>query len=590
MSEVAKRQIMVRPSLIAAFLVLLTAATAVAQDVSKPPEAATGFADKTLSVAGRHMIVAANPLAASAGLEMLRAGGSAIDAVIATQLVLGLVEPQSSGLGGGAFLVHWDESEHELKTYDGRETAPAAAKPDRFLVNGQPMPFNDAVLSGLSVGVPGVMRLLEVTHKRHGKLPWARLFQPAIQLAQSGFAMPERLSHLLTADKAENFAAAARDYFFDADGHAKRPGAILKNPAYAATLKVLAEKGAGAFYEGAIADAIVAAVAAASSLKGDLTLADLAAYQAKERPAFCSGYRDRKICGMGPPSSGATTIGATLKLIEPLPQVQGVRSQMTAAALHAIGEAEKLAFADRSRYLADPDFVPMPSGLLDDGYLAERRKMIDPAHAMEKPKAGMPPGLAKRTQGADATHENAGTSHVSIVDDWGNAVSMTTTIEAAFGSHLWAGGFLLNNEMTDFSFRPIDQDGQPIANAIEPGKRPRSSMAPTLVFGPDGKLEIVTGSPGGSRIILFAVKTLVAMLDWGLDAQAAAAIADFGSEGGAFLLEDGPSTADAAAALKGLGHTIVPDAQSSGTHTIAWRAGRLEGGADPRREGIAIGD
>ena len=536
------------------------------------------------------MIVAANPLASSAGLEMLRAGGSAIDAAIATQLVLGLVEPQSSGLGGGAFLVHWDEGVQDLKTYDGRETAPAAAKPDRFLLNGQPMPFNDAVHSGLSVGVPGVVRLLELTHQRHGKLPWARLFQPAIQLAKSGFAMSERLSHLLSGERPENFSPAARDHFFDSEGLAKRPGAILKNPAYAATLEVLAEKGAGAFYDGAIADAIVAAVAAAPGLKGDLNLADLGSYQAKERPAFCSGYRGHKVCGMGPPSSGATTIGATLKLIEPLPQVQGPEALMTPAALHAIGEAEKLAFADRSRYLADPDFVSIPAGLLDDGYLAERRTLIDPARVMEKPKPGVPPGLGKRTQGADSTHENAGTSHISIIDDWGNAVSMTTTIEAAFGSHLWAAGFLLNNEMTDFSFRPADQDGQSIANAIEPGKRPRSSMAPTLVFGPDNKLEIVTGSPGGSRIILFAVKTLVAMLDWGLDAQAAAALADFGGEGGTFLLEDGPATAGAAAVLKGLGHTIVPDAQSSGTHTIAKRAGRLEGGADPRREGVAIGD
>lgn len=558
-----------------------------AQDISKAPEAATGYAPKQLEVATHHMIVAANPLAASAGLEMLRAGGSAVDAAIATQLVLGLVEPQSSGLGGGAFLIHWDAAGKSLKTYDGRETAPAAAKPDRFLRDGQPVPFGEAMLSGQSVGVPGVVGMMALAHKQHGKLPWARLFEPAVQLAESGFAMSARLANLLAGEKAENFAPLAREYFFDADGRPREAGSILRNPAYAETLKYLAGRGAGAFYDSPVADAIIGTAAA---FKGDLALSDFAAYRAIERPAQCSTYREHTICGMGPPSSGATTIGQTLKLVEPLAAIQGQDAAMTPAALHAIGEAEKLAYADRSRYLADPDFTAIPSGLLDDGYLADRRRLIDPARAMEKPKAGLPPGLSKKTQGADATQENAGTSHLSVVDDAGNAVAMTTSIEAAFGSHLWVGGFLLNNTMTDFSFRPVDLEGNKIANAIEPGKRPRSSMAPTMVFDKNGELEAVTGTPGGPKIILIVVKTLVAMLDWGMDAEAAAAVANFGSEGGPFQLESGPKSAAAAEELKRLGHTIVPDAMASGVHTIVRRNGHLEGGADPRREGIAIGD
>lgn len=580
---------MISRSLVATVL-LLSLFPAHAQEVSRAPEAATGASAKSLVTAKRHMVVAANPLAAEAGRDILRAGGSAVDAAIAIQLVLGLVEPQSSGLGGGAFIVHWDQASRAIDTYDGRETAPAAARPDRFLVDGAPMAFDAAVHSGLSIGVPGLMRVLELAHRRHGKLPWARLFEPAIELAEQGFPVPERLALLLASSPKESFAPPAQEYFFDANGHPHSTGEIIRNPAYAATLRILAENGAAAFYEGAIAEAVVDAVAKAPGAKGDLTLADLAAYKAKERPALCFHYRTHEICGMGPPSSGALTIGATMKLIEPMPEVQGADAVMNSTALHIIGEAEKLAFADRNRYVADPDFVTVPSGLLDDAYLAERRKLIDPARAMEKPQPGLPPGIAKRTQGIDATHEIAGTSHMSIVDDAGNAVAMTTTIESAFGSHLWAAGFLLNNEMTDFSFRPVDQEGQKIANAIEPGKRPRSSMAPTLVFDEKGNLEAVTGSPGGSRIILFVVKSLVAIFDWGLDAQTAAALPNLGSEGGAFELEDGPGSPTAAVGLKARGHTIVSDAMSSGTHTIVRHADRLEGGADPRRDGVAIGD
>ncbi|MBR2537697.1 MAG: gamma-glutamyltransferase [Hyphomicrobium sp.] len=561
-----------------------------ARDLQREPEAATGTADKSLVTADRHMVVAAHPLAAEAGRDMLRKGGSAVDAAIATQLVLGLVEPQSSGLGGGAFIVHWANAARSVTTYDGRETAPASAKPDRFVVNGEPMDFPDAVRSGLSVGVPGVVRAMELAHGKHGKLAWADLFAPAITLADSGFALPSRLHDLLKWEGAEAFAPDARRYFFNDDGTPKTAGTIVKNPDYAATLRAIASGGSKAFYEGPIADAILAAVAAAPIAKSDLTAADLAGYQAKERAALCFAYRARKLCGMGPPSSGAITIAQTLKLIEPFSEVPGADNAMRASALHVIAEAEKLAYADRNRYLADPDFVAVPDGLLDDGYLAERRKLINVNAAMERPEAGLPPGIAKRTFGVDATYEVAGTSHLSVVDDQGNAVAMTTTIEGAFGSHLWAAGFLLNNELTDFSLVPAGRDGVVAANAVAGGKRPRSSMSPMLIFDANGALEGVTGSPGGSRIIMFVTKTLIAMLDWGMDAQQAAALPNFGSDGGALAFEPSVSFVLKAIALKSYGHTLNAEYMTSGVHTILRRNGKLEGGADPRREGVALGD
>lgn len=571
-------------------LLALWPCAAAARDLQREPEAATGTADKTLVTAKRYMVVAAHPLAAEAGRDMLRKGGSAVDAAIATQLVLGLVEPQSSGLGGGAFIVHWQNASRTVTSYDGRETAPAAAKPDRFLINGAPMDFPDAVRSGLSVGVPGVVRAMELAHRKHGKLAWRDLFAPAMALAENGFALPSRLHDLLKWEGSEAFAPDARRYFFNDDGTAKSAGTVLKNLDYAATLRAIAAGGAKAFYEGPIAEAMVAAVAAAPIAKGDLTLSDLAGYQAKERAALCFTYRVRKLCGMGPPSSGAMTIAQTLKLIEPFNEVPGIEHAMRAAALHIIAEAEKLAYADRNRYLADPDFVAVPDGLLDEAYLAERRKLINVNAAMDKPEAGVPPGLAKRTYGDDATHEVAGTSHLSVVDDQGNAVAMTTTIEGAFGSHLWAAGFLLNNELTDFSLTPAGRDGTVAANAVAGGKRPRSSMAPMLIFDANGALEGVTGSPGGSRIIMFVTKTLIAMLDWGMDAQEAAALPNFGSDGGAFSFEPSVSFVLKAIALKSYGHTLNAEYMTSGVHTILRRNGELHGGADPRREGVALGD
>ena len=342
------------------------------------------------------MVVAAEPLAAAAGREILRQGGSAADAAVATELVLGLVEPQSSGLGGGAFLVYWDAKSRTLATFDGRETAPAAAKPDRFMRDGKPMQFEAAVRSGLSVGVPGTVRTLEAVHRRYGKLPWAALLAPAIKLAENGFPVSPRLSMLLNASRPENFTPAARAYFFDESGKPRSVGTLLKNPEYAATLKTIAAKGADAFYNGPIADAVVKAVSEAPSIAGDMTAADLAGYVAKERDPICVDYRARKVCGMGPPSSGGLTVGAVLKLIEPFPQVQGASALMGPPAMHIIAEAEKLAFADRNRYIADPDQIAVPSGLTDDAYLAERRRLINPTKAMEKAEPGLPPGLCQK--------------------------------------------------------------------------------------------------------------------------------------------------------------------------------------------------
>ena len=561
-----------------------------AQEVRPAPEPPSGVASKSLVVANRHMVVAAEPAAAEAGREILRQGGSAVDAAIAAELVLGLVEPQSSGLGGGAFLVLWDAKTRAVRSFDGRETAPAAAKPDRFLQGGKPMTFRDAVHSGLSVGVPGLVRMLQATHEPSGKLPWAALFAPAIKLAEDGFPVSPRLSVLLHETRPEDFAPAARAYFFDQNGSPRPAGTLLKNPEYAATLRTLAEKGAAAFYEGAIANAIVEAGRAAPIVQSDMTVADIAAYVAKERDPVCVTYRSRDVCGMGSPSSGGITIGATLKLIEPFPQVQGAKARLTPPAMHTIAEAEKLAFADRNRYIADPDYIVVPSGLTNDGYLAERRRLIDPARAMAKPEPGLPPGLAKKAFGKDATHEVPGTTHISIVDDEGNAVSMTASIESAFGSHLWAAGFLLNNELTDFSFVPVDANGNAIANAVAGGKRPRSSMAPTIVLDRQGNPEIVTGSPGGSQIILYVVKALVAMLDWELDAQKAVALPNFGSEGGPFEIEYSPETLSLGFNMTSHGHAVTRVVMTSGINTIERRDGHLEGGADPRREGVAVGD
>lgn len=559
------------------------------------PEPGTVWASwsRSAAMARKHMVVAANPYAVDAGLSVLRAGGTAADAAIAVQLVLNLVEPQSSGLGGGAFALHWRAENKQLKSYDGRETAPAAAEPGRFLVAGKLMPMEAAIFSGASVGVPGTLRLLEALHKEHGRLPWARLFDPAITLAETGFSISPRLNLLLRWYGAPSFSPEARRYFFDQTGSAFPAGQVLKNPAFAATLRRIAAEGPDAFYKGEIAQALVDAVHKAPNRRGDLTLADLAAYRIKGRESLCFPYRRYRICSMGPPSSGGLAVGQILAMVEPFDLGTTPAAAANTRALHLIAEAQKLAFADRDHYVGDPDFVSIPPGLLDPSYLTSRRKLISPETATQRgPSPGVPPKLGSITPGMDSTVEQEGTSHISIVDAEGNAISLTTTIEAGFGSRLWAAGFLLNNELTDFAFRPTDSEGRPLANAVGPGKRPRSSMAPIIVFDDQGKPWAVLGSPGGPRIIMYVVKTLIALIDWGLDAQQAAALMNFGSRGLAFELEiDQRGSLWQALKLKQYGHRISTGLLNSGTHVIVMRGpGRLEGGADPRREGVARGD
>ena len=561
---------------------------AIAQRAPTAPELATGLEPKTLVTAQRFMVAAANPIAVDAGVAILDAGGSAVDAMIAVQLVLNLVEPQSSGIGGGAFLVHYDASRRRLQSYDGRETAPAAAKPERFLKpDGTPRGFGEAVFGGESVGVPGVVSLMALAHRQHGRLPWARLFEPAINIADDGFAVSPRLNKLLTDMGAQNFEATARAHYFDANGVARSVGHVLKSPDFAATLRTVAAGGELAFYAGPIADALVKAVTSAPNHKGDMTTADVNTYRAKERGVVCVPYRLHRVCGMGPPSSGGIAIGQMLQLLalNPLGSVP-----MNAPALHLITEAQKLAYADRDRYVGDPDKVQVPAGLLDPRYLATRRLWIDTAKAKPKADAGIPPGLNAQRAGVDATSESVGTSHVSIVDARGNAVSLTTTIENAFGSRIMVGGFLLNNQLTDFSFVAKDAQGNPIANAVAGNKRPRSSMSPTIVLDPAGRVKAVVGSPGGSRIILYVAKTVIGLIDWKLDPQTAVDLANFGSRNGPLELEAGMTSLLLTAQMQQRGHQVQPVEMTSGLHVITRLPnGTLQGGADPRREGVARG-
>ncbi|MEO0618121.1 MAG: gamma-glutamyltransferase [Pseudomonadota bacterium] len=552
------------------------------------PEAATGTQAKTRVRAERQMVVAANPLAVDAGLAILREGGSAVDAAIAVQMVLNLVEPQSSGIGGGAFILHWNAAEQNLTTWDARETAPAAAKPDRFIPkDGSAAQWHTTVHSGLSIGVPGLVKGLARAHAAEGKLPWQRLLAPAITLANEGFSVSPRLHKMLDGMGADKFGPDARALYFDDAGAPRAIGDTLKNPAFAKSLRQIAETGPDAFYSGPLATAIVKKIAAAPNTPGDMRVADLATYRALERAPVCTPYRGFSICGMGPPSSGALTIGQVLGLLEPF----GLgAAALNEDALHLLAEAQKLAFADRARFMADADFVDVPDGLLDATYLAERRNLIDRAQVAIRAKPGNPPRRVLRERGRDTSRERAGTSHISIIDAAGNAVSMTTTIESAFGSRLMVGGFLLNNELTDFAWRPTDESGNPLANRVAPGKRPRSSMAPTMIFAPDGKLWALTGSPGGSRIINYTLKSIIAMIDWGLDAQQAADLVNFGSRNGPFEVEASPAGEKLAAMMKDRGHAITTTDMTSGLHIIRVTPDGLEGGADPRREGVARGD
>mgnify|MGYP000026504057 FL=1 len=531
----------------------------------------------------RQMVAAANPLAAEAGMEMLRAGGSATDAAIATALVLGLVEPQSSGIGGGAFLLHYDASTRDVGAYDGRETVPAAADEALFLEeDGEPMGFWDAVVGGRSVGTPGLLRMLELAHRDHGRLPWARLFQPAIRLAEEGFAVSPRLHSLIAGDKYLKRYPETAAYFHDDDGNPLPVGHLLRNQAYADTLRAVAEGGADAFYKGPVALDIAAQVQGVVDNPGYLGYLDMRGYQAKRRTPVCLPYRQWQVCGMPPPTSGGVAVLQILKLLERFDLA--ALDPASPEAIHLVAEAGRLAFADRNRFLADSDFVEVPlDALLDPAYLAARSALIDPTASMGQAS----PGLESTQAHSPAQLNPPSTSHLSVVDAEGNAVSMTASIESAFGARLMARGFLLNNELTDFSFRP-EVDGRPVANRVQPGKRPRSSMSPTLVLDRHGRFVMAIGSPGGSRIIGYTTKAIIAALDWNLPLQDAVALPNFVNRNGATDLEEGTAVEDAKAALEALGHEVEVRGLTSGLHGIRRTANGLEGGADPRREGVVL--
>ncbi|HEX8963497.1 MAG TPA: gamma-glutamyltransferase [Rhodocyclaceae bacterium] len=519
-----------------------------------------------------------NEHATRAAVDVLNEGGNAIDAAIAAQLVMNFVEPQSSGIGGGAFLLYWDAAKRKLVAFDGRETAPRAATPDRFAG----AKFRDVVATGKSIGTPGVVALLDAAHTRDGKLPWARLFEPAIRLAESGFAVSPRLHQLLRDDPFLRNDDAARRLYYHGDGTPLAVGEMLKNPALAASLRQIAAAGAQAFYRGPLAAEIAAAARAKG---GDLSVTDLAAYRAKIREPVCGAYRAWRICGMPPPSSGGIAVLQILELLERVPFRDA--APMSADAVHWFAEAGRLTFADRKRYLGDPDFVSVPQReLLAPGYLDARARLMRADRSLGVAAPGALP--QRDTLADDSAPEIPATAHLSIVDAQGNAVAMTTTVEDAFGSRTMVDGFLLNNELTDFSFAP-DDSGRPAANRVEPGKRPLSSMAPTMVFDADGRLVAVLGSPGGQRIINYVAQALVALLDWKLPPEEAVALPHFGSRNGPTELERGRFAERLAPLLRARGEEVTEDDMTSGLNVIVRRGGRWIGAADPRREGAADG-
>ncbi|MRT21487.1 gamma-glutamyltransferase family protein [Comamonas sp. CAH-2] len=574
------------------------------------PEGSSGYTEKPGWATEQFAVAAANPLATDAGYQVLKAGGSAIDAAIAVQMVLGLVEPQSSGIGGGAFLLH--AAGTQVLAYDGRETAPAAATENLFLkADGQPMAFHDAVVGGRSVGTPGAVRMLELAHREHGKLPWASLLQPAIQLAEQGFKVSPRLHTLLRSEKFLPSDPVARAYFYGADGQPLPVGTLLKNPAYAQVLRAIAQHGSQALHEGPVAQAIVDKVRNHPTNPGVLSLQDLAGYQPKKRQALCHDWnlpastpggaaRSYILCGFPPPSSGAIAVGQILGILGHTPAARmplGSDGLPSADWLHYYTEAARLAFADRALYVADPDFVQPPGGswhsLLDHRYLQERARLIG-AQSMKVAKPGNP---AQFKVGHAPMPEQIeyGTSHISIVDAFGNALAMTTTIEDQFGSRQMVQGFLLNNELTDFSMAPRAADGQPIANRVQPGKRPRSSMAPTLVFDKaTGQVIMSAGSPGGAQIIHYTAKTLQGVLGWGLTPQQAINLPNFSSLNGPTLLEAKRFPAATVQALQARGAEVKEQDLTSGLQAITRGEAHGKrfwfGGADPRREGVVMGD
>lgn len=567
------------------------------------PEIASGYRTGMAPVqAQHHMAAAANPLASAAGQAMLRKGGSAIDAAIAMQAVLTLVEPQSSGIGGGAFILYWDGK--QVQAFDGRETAPQGANSRLFLKpDGTPMGFKDAQIGGRSVGVPGVLRALEMAHQQHGKLPWRALFQPAIDLARDGFPVSARLHALIAASTSIPQSPALARYLLTPQGQPLPVGTLLKNPELAQTLEAIANQGPDAFYHGPIAEAMVQQVNTHSN-PGTLSLGDIAGYRANVRAPVCGPYKQWTVCGMPPPSSGGVAVLQTLGILEALQRQKpaldlaamapekarpGGAMQPSAQAVHLIAEAERLAYADRALYLADSDQVPVNvPGLTSKAYLAQRATLIGD-RSMGVATAGVPPGMPL-AWAPDRSPLRISTSQIVAVDDQGGALSMTTSVEAAFGSHVLVKGFLLNNQMTDFSFIP-EENGKPVANRIAPGKRPRSSMAPTLVFDQaSGQLVAALGSPGGSQIIEYVNKALIGLLDWKLDPQQAVDLPNFGSRNVGTEVEAGLVGPALIEQLEARGHAVSPIEMTSGTQVIVRDGQGWSAGADPRREGVALGD
>ena len=574
-------------SLAAATFVILAGCSAQAPKatVSPTPEA------PHLVYAEHAMVAVAHPAAARVGIDILKRGGSAVDAAIAMQMVLTLVEPESSGIGGGGFLLHYAAADHRTESYDGREKAPAAATSDMFLgADGQPRAYSDVMPGGLSVGVPGVLRMLELAHREHGILPWKDLFQPAIRLAEEGFPISPRLAEKIAADEILASQPSTRAYFFDQEGKPRAAGELLRNPALARTLRAIAEGGPDAFYEGAIAGDIVRAVNEARPTRGSMTGADLADYTAEKRPVPCLDYRDTRVCSMGPPSSGGVAVLQILGLLARFDLASLPPDGIEAT--HLIAEASRLAFADRERYVGDPDFAPVPvERLLAPEYLTSRSAEIDPAKSMGEARPGRPADSALLGQTSVGTlPEPLSTSHMAIVDRDGNAVSFTTTIEGAFGAHVMVDGFLLNNELTDFAFAPASR-GRPAANRVEGSKRPRSSMAPTLVFErSSGGLRAVLGSPGGANIIGYVTQALIGLIDWRRDPYAAIAAPHTLNRNGPTILEEGRGLEGLAAQLEARGHKVKVQELDSGANVILLRDGQLIGASDPRRQGIALGN
>ncbi|HLU16011.1 MAG TPA: gamma-glutamyltransferase [Burkholderiaceae bacterium] len=557
--------------------------TAASAAVHANPEAATGYAERELAYAQHFMVSAANPIAARAGADILAAGGSAADAAIATQLVLNIVEPQSSGIGGGGFIVNFDAASGQVQAYDGRETAPRSVDAELFLQDGAPMQFREAVNSGRSVGAPGLVRALAMLHGEHGRLPWAQLFEPAIAVAEQGFAVSPRLHGLLSDNDALRAQADAAAYFYDEQGQPWPVGHLLKNPALARVYRTLAQQGPDAFYTGWLADRMVQAVQE-HAVPGQLQATDLEGYRAVRREPLCMPYKVYTLCGMPPPSAGPLAVMQILGILSHTEIDQYAPDSLQA--VHYFSEAGRLAFADRDAWVADPDFVDVPvSGLLDPDYLQARAALIDAHKSMGKARAGSA-GAVSAPSGQ--TLELPATTHLAVADADGNVVSMTTSIESAFGSKIFVEGFLLNNQLTDFSFSATGEDGAAIANRVEPGKRPRSSMAPMLVLH-NGKPVMAIGSPGGSAIINYVAKAILGVLDWNLDIQQAIDQPHYGSRNYATELEQGSAIARHADALRAMGHEVRELDFPSGLQGLVLTPTGIQGGADPRREGLAIG-